>query len=147
MPCGIEDHAEEWFAVVALQVGAIRWPHHRVAEAIRGTLEFDRHQHAFVFIRAIEARSAAQNIAHHRLADERRQNFVHDDPLVMPRRELSRARKHRAGIGFAAGANEIDGAIVKQQKRRVQPGEDDVLVVARVGDERAPVLQARQIFE
>jgi hypothetical protein len=36
---------------------------------------------------------------------------------------------------------------VREQERGVQPGDDEVLVVARVGDDGGPVAGARQVLE
>ena len=36
-------------------------------------------------------------------------------------------------------ADEVDDAVVEAEERGVQPGDDQVLVVARVGDDRGPV--------
>jgi hypothetical protein len=44
-------------------------------------------------------------------------------------------------------AHVVDCAVVEEQERAVQSGDDQVLVVARVGDDRAAVRATRQVLE
>ena len=41
----------------------------------------------------------------------------------------------------------VDDAVVEQQERGVEPGDHQVLVVARVGDDRSPRGVTRQVLE
>jgi hypothetical protein len=43
--------------------------------------------------------------------------------------------------------HEIDGVVVKEEEPGVQPGDDQVLVVARIADGGAPVAAPRQVLE
>ena len=49
--------------------------------------------------------------------------------------------------GTAVGAQHVHDAVVKQQKRRLHAGDEQVLVVAGVGDDRRTVRRSRHIFE
>ena len=86
----------------------------------------------------IEAPAAAEHVVDHRLPDELRQELVQHEPLVMPRRQPARLREHtRRLLELLLVAHVVDRAVVEEQERALQPGDDQVLVVARVGDDRA----------
>ena len=87
----------------------------------------------------VEAAAVAQHVVDHRLADDLRQELVHDQPLVVPRREPARLREHVHRVAeLALLADVVDRVVVEEQERAVQPGDDQVLVVARIADDRGP---------
>ena len=71
-----------------------------------------------------------------------------DHPLVVPGREPARLREdvHRVGQ-LPLLADVIDRMVVEEQEGAVQPRDDQVLVVARIADDRASVRAARQVLE
>ena len=73
-----------------------------------------------------------------RLADDLRQELVHDEPLVVPGRQPPRlGEDRRRVVRCPLRAHVVDGVVVEEQERAVQAGDDQVLVVARVGDRSA----------
>src|SRR5437870_380076 len=68
----VEDEPEEWFAVVAGEVGAVGGADHRVAEAVGGALELDRDVRV-AFAWSVEAAAVAEDVVDDRLADEQGQ--------------------------------------------------------------------------
>ena len=79
--------------------------------------------------------AVAEDVVDQRLPDDLRQELVHDDPLPVvddraPGVEPDVARQ-------VVGPPEVHGPVVGQQERDLQAGDDEVLVVARVGDDRA----------
>ncbi len=131
---GIEDHPEEWIAVVAGQIGAVGGAHHAVPEAVRPGLELDRNE-AFAHSRLVEAAAVPQDVVHHRLSGDLRQELVDDEPVVVPRRQLPRLPKRRAAA-VAVFTRPIDRSVVKADERTLQAGDHQVLVVPRIGDDR-----------
>ena len=93
-------------------------------------------------------RPSLQNVVDQRLPDDLRQELVHDDPLVVPAHQALRFAEDlvRAPATIARG-DVVDRLVVEHQERRVQTGKDDVLVVARIAEDRRAVRSARQIFE
>jgi hypothetical protein len=41
----------------------------------------------------------------------------------------------------------VDRSVVEEDESAVQPGDDQVLVIARIGNDRGAVRQARQVLE
>ncbi len=141
---GVEDHPEEGVAVVALEIGAVRRPHHAVTEPIRRRLELHGNE-AFAHARPVEKAAVPQHVVHRRLPDDQRQVRVEDDPMVVPCRQL--APLLESGVGVAVDARPIDRVVVEEDERALEAGDHQVLVVARVGDDRRVVRVSRQILE
>ena len=73
---------------------------------------------------------------------------MHDQPVVVPGREPARLREHVHRVAQAPLlADVVDRVVVEEQERAMQPGDDHVLVVARIADDRGAVGAARQILE
>ena len=116
-----------------------------MAKAVRGALELDRHERD---ARPVEAAAVVHDPVGQRLADEQRQELVDDHPLVVPACQPLRPLEHFIVVGAAvARLHIVDRGVVEQQERGVQPGEHQVLVVARVADDRHAFGIARQILE
>jgi hypothetical protein len=58
-----------------------------VPEPVAGALELDGNE-LLTGGRAVEPAAVPQDVVHHRLPDELRQELVQDDPLVVPANEL-----------------------------------------------------------
>ena len=71
---------------------------------------------------------------------------MHDHPLVVPGREPAR-RVEDLGCGRPFGPQFIDGPVMEKQEGRVHTGEDDVLVVPRVPQQRPARGVTRNILE
>src|SRR5512132_4009685 len=85
LPGGIEDHFEEGMAIVACEVGAIRRTDHAVPKAI-DDLKLDGDERLAVLGR-VEAAPVGQDVVHHRLPDDVRQELLEDQPMVVVRGE------------------------------------------------------------
>jgi hypothetical protein len=81
-----------------------------------------------------------------RLPDELRQELVHDEPLVMPGQRAA-GRCEPLIDRHPLGGELVDDPVVGEDHRALDPGDDDVLVVARVGDDGLPVGVAGQVLE
>ncbi len=144
LPRGVEDHREERLAVVAGQVRAVGRPHHGMAEAIGGAIELDRHERD---LRAVVLAAAVQDFLRQLPADEERQELVNDHPVVMQSGEPACLFEDLFRVHARVALVEvIDGLVVEEQESGVQAGDDDVLVVARVDDDRRVVALARQVL-
>jgi hypothetical protein len=73
---------------------------------------------------------------------------VQHEPVVVPGREPARVGKC-SQPGVAALVRQVDGTIVEEDERAVEPGDHQVLVVARIRDDcRArPVVRSWQVLE
>jgi hypothetical protein len=131
---GVEDHPEEGSAVVSLQVGSVGRPDHAVPEAVRRALELHRHRR-LAPLGLVKAGTVAQNVVDHRLPDEQRQELVQDHPLVVPGGELP-SRGEGVLRRLLLGSHVVDRVVVEQDERAVQPGDHQILVVARIRDDR-----------
>jgi hypothetical protein len=65
----------------------------------------------------------------------------------MPRRQSPRLIEDARGVGLAARADAVDGLVVERHDGRGETGDHQILVVARIHDDRAPGSGARQILE
>ena len=143
----VEDQREEGLPVVALHVRPVRRPHHAVPEAVGGALEL----HGDLRLAdgwCVEGAPVREHVVDQRLTDEQRQELVHDHPLVVPAREGARLLEHRRGRTRRWNAlHVVDGVVVEQQERGVQPRDDDVLVIATVADDRGVAGVAREVLE
>ena len=98
--------------------------------------------------RTIDAPAVSEDVVDERLPDDLRQELVHDDPLVVPAHQALRfAEDLVRAPATIARSDVVDCFVVEHQERRVQTGKDDVLVVARIAEDRRAVRRARQIFE
>ena len=130
-----ENHAEEGTAVgVPLQVGPIRRPHHAMPEPVCGSLELHGHE-ALPHARLVETTTVLQDVVHHRLADEQRQELLQQHPVVVPGRQLPRLLE-RCGPCVTVVAGPVDRLVVEEHEGTVQTRDHHVLVVARIGDDR-----------
>ena len=144
---GVEDEGEERLAGVAGEVRAVRRPHHAVAHAIGRRLELDRDER-LAAARLVDAPAPSEHVVEEPPADDLRQELVQDQPVVVPGRQPARLREDRHRVARPALRTDVvDGAVVEEQERAVEPGEDQVLVVARVADDRGAVGAARQVLE
>jgi hypothetical protein len=55
---------------------------------------------------------------------------VHEHPLVVPRRQPARAAEQLVVAVAPIARQEVDGAVVEEQERRVEARDDQILVVA-----------------
>jgi hypothetical protein len=141
----VEGHREEWSAGVSGEVRAVRRAHHAVTEAVRRTLELDRDER--VAVREVEPAACGQDRVDPALANEEWQELVEDQPVVVPRQQPPGAGEYLVGVGVPLAAHLVDGVVVEEQERRVQAGDDQVLVVSRITDDRGVVRRPRQILE
>jgi hypothetical protein len=121
-------------------VELILGPDHRVAEAVRRRREFERHERLVLGVVEFELRRVGddigpsgkmrQHLGQHRGRDDRWQIVVEHDPLIVPA-----DRRLRGGEIAELGGE----AVVKAQEQPLELRDDDVLVVARVADDRALV--------
>ena len=131
-----EQQLEAAEAVVEDLVPVVGGADHRVAEAERGDAELDRHRRDVGRRRADLEHLAAlvEDVVDRARAADPRQVVGADHPLVVlgdelaGRRELLRGR-HR-------GRQRVEHAVVEADHRQVGLGDREVLVVARVGDDR-----------
>ena len=71
---------------------------------------------------------------------------MRDDPLVVPAHEpLCLPQEVRGGPPGLVGGEVVDDPVVKLDEEQVQLRDDEVLVVARVAEQRAALLVARQV--
>ena len=118
-----------------------------MAEAVGSALELDRHER-LAQRWLVEAPAVPEDVVDQRLTDEERQELVEHQPVVMPRRQAARLPEHLLiGVVRIGGAYRVDRAVVEEQERRLQPGDDHALVVAGVGDDRGAVGHARHVLE
>ena len=143
----IEDEPEERLPVVAREVRPIRRTHHAVPHPVGAGLELDGHE-CLARCRLVEAPPAPEDVVDHALADDLRQELVHDEPLVVPRGQPARLGEDRRRVAqVALGPHVVDRVVVEEQERAVQPGDHQVLVVSRVGDHGRVVGAPRQVLE
>ena len=73
---------------------------------------------------------------------------MQDHPLVMPCGELASLAEHLAWRrSMVVLLNEIHGLVMEEEEGSMEAGDHQVLIVARVGNEGAPVRAAGQVFE
>ncbi len=70
---------------------------------------------------------------------------MHHDPLVVPARDPLRLLEQRHALELLVLARAIDDLVVEADEQQLQLRDDDVLVVARVADQRAALLVAGQV--
>src|SRR5262245_44728032 len=75
-----------------------------------------------------ELRAIAQDVIDHVVPDKQWQKFVDDHPLVMPRRQQTRAEEHFGGPRVAIRTHKVYTPIMELQERCMQPSDHDVLV-------------------
>ena len=71
-----------------------------------------------------------------------------DDPLVVPAHDLARLARSSSSLverSRSVVAELVDDLVVKADEQQVQLRDDEVLVVAGVADQRAPLRVARQV--
>ncbi len=133
---------------------------YRMTEPIRSHTELDRHERLLAKLVEEKARLRPrdrhrrrreipfrrENILYDVLSDEARQVVVHDDPLVVPADKALRMLE-LVGRGPVREVRDhrVDDSVVKTQEHRLQLRDDDILVVARVSDDRALGRDALQI--
>ena len=146
---GIEDEPEERLAVVTREIGAIRRTHEAVPKAVRRALEL--HRDALLSdTRPVEPSAPGEDVVDQRRTDDGRQKLVDDDPLVVPGGDLSRLRIDSAAtVSWPAVvvAQPVDDAVVEFHDGRMEPGEHEVFVVARIAEDGRARGGARQILE
>jgi hypothetical protein len=116
-----------------------------VADAV-GHLELDGDERV-IAPRAVEARTFRQHAVDQGLAHDLWQELVQHNPLVVPGQQAPRLgeRPLRVDLGLRL-AHGVDERVVGQQHRGLQPGDNDVLVVPGIGDDRAPGRIPRQVL-
>jgi hypothetical protein len=105
-----------------------------VTEPVGSDAELDRHEG---FAREAE-RHVGQRLAHRLGADRAGEEFVDHDPLVVPPHDPLRLFEARNAVRAASGLRRVD-LVVELQHQQVKLRDDDVLVVARIADQRAPL--------
>src|SRR5882672_3117397 len=111
----------------------------------RGALELDRHER---HVRPVELAPTVEDFLRQLSADEERQELVNDHPVVMLGGEPTCLFEHLFSVhARAVPAHVIDRLVVEQEERGMQAGDDDVLVVAGIDDDRGVVARARQVLE
>jgi hypothetical protein len=128
-------------------------PDHAVAEAIRRSRELDGHERSRlpfeeseVHRRPRAADARCQDRVRHPRADDLRQEVVHHDPLVVPAHQF--LRRGEGLVALERGVpieHAIDDPVVKVDEQQLQLRDNDVLVVARVADERTLLPVAGQV--
>jgi hypothetical protein len=115
-----------------------------VAEAISRALELDRDV-VLPRGRVVEA-ALGEELVHALLSDDLGQELVNDDPLVVVGHNLPRLREDSVGAAARVPrANQVDYAVVELEERGLQAADDDVLIVARVTDDRSSVRVVRVV--
>lgn len=117
--------------------------HHAVAEAVRGARELDGDER-------FPLRGVADALIRVTCGDVRtddpRQEVVDDGPLVVPADDpLCLAEELTAGETCALLTDMLDDLVVEAYEQQVQLRDDQVLVVARIADQRDLVVVSRQI--
>ena len=125
---GVEDEAEELAAAQAGEVRPVGGTHHAVAEPVRGGLELHGDER-LADGRRVEAPSLAEDRVHRRLSDEQRQELVHDHPVVVPRRELTRLRERLRVTEGPCDRTTSTAWLWNKMNAALQPRDDDVFVV------------------
>jgi hypothetical protein len=121
---------------------------HRVPEAVGGHRELDGHQrkavvagqagHGRVLGHGRPGGEVREDVLHGGRVDQRREEVIDHDPLVVPAHQVANGRE--VGVGHRS-----DDGVVEAQHRGLQLGDDAVLVVAGVADEGASVGAARHV--
>ena len=138
-----EQVGEEGAPLLAREVRDVAWPHLAVAEPVGGDRELDRDERRVT--PAVEPTPATQDVLDEVLADDRGQELMHDDPLVMPAHEPLGTVKDAVGVGHALGRDRLYDFVVELQQREVQLRDDQVLIVSRVADQCGVLAVARQV--
>ena len=134
-------------------VEVVARPDHRVPEAVGGHGELHRHERvagprkeAQVGHRPARGRVGLEDVVHHRRARDAGQEVLDHHPLVVPRDQPPRLLEQRRTGHPRVRLDPIDHPVVELDHRQVQLGDDDVLVVARVADQRPSLLVSGQIL-
>ena len=110
-------------------------------------LELDRHRRE-THVRPVRAPAAGEHVIDHRRADEQRQEFVQDQPVVVPEHETLRLREDLLWIHQAERlTGVVDRSVVEEDERAVQPRDHEVLIGARVRHDRLQVRVAGKVLE
>lgn len=105
-----------------------------MAVAVRSDRELDRDERLAAPVVEPAAGPLAGppvDVVDHFLPDDQRQELVHNDPLIVPPDELLRALEQPR-----ATPELVDHRVVELQERELELRDDQVLVVARVSDQR-----------
>ena len=133
-------------AVVEDAVPVVGVAHHAVAQAVGGHRELDRHGGRLARHRVHLDHLAPRG--EHGVDDGRvhdaRQEVVPDHPLVVAHHLLARGRE-QVGRRHPLRRERVDHPVVEADERGMGLGDDQVLVVARVRDQRLPVRLAREV--
>ncbi len=135
------EHVEQGPGVVREPpVPVVRRAHHAVPEAEPRDRELDRHGRYVgrQRVRLDQLAPVGEHVVEDVLLDDPRQEVVPDQPLVVQRHRLAcppelLPGRHRRG-------QPVDDPVVEPDHGEVGLGDDQVLVVARVGDQRRPLL-------
>ena len=146
-----EQQVQRARAVVEARVPVVGGADHRVPEPVGGDRELDRHGRDVGRRRADLERLApvAEHVVERRRPADARQEVMAQHPLVVLGDELARLRE--ALCRRQRGGEAVDDAVVEADERQVGLRDHEVLVVARVGDDRPPLglgvgaLAARQV--
>jgi hypothetical protein len=119
-----------------------------VAEAIRRARELDRDERPVARLEELELGLAGrrQRLGGELVADDLRQEVADQDPLVVRRDDPAGLREERRALQPRLLAGDVlDHVVVEADHRVVQLRDDDVLVVARVADDRPALRVALQV--
>jgi hypothetical protein len=89
----------------------------------------------------------AKHAIDHVLADDLWQELGDDQPVVVPGRQAPRRLEHLGRAAEPFAAHVVDRAVVEGGEGAMQPRDDQVLVVARVADDRRAVRPTREVLE
>ncbi len=132
----LEQQVERAGAVVEVLVPVVGGAHHAVAEPVGGDRELDRHRRHLGRRRADLEQLAAvrEDVVHDRLVDDAGQEVGADHPLVVLA-DLAPGAGELLRLGRRRRQRVAD-AVVEADERQVGLRDDEVLVVARLRDER-----------
>ncbi len=154
----VEDECKEGRASVRTEIEPVAGTHLRMSEAVGRDRELDGDQRLFVripeqailapIVHPVEAESVAEDVVDAVLPDRQREEFVEDDPLIVPAdltlRLLEDSVCGFVGIG-GVRAQPIDHGVVKLQHGQMKLTDEHVFVVAAVCDDGVVICIARQI--
>jgi len=123
-------------------VEAVLLAHHAVTEAKGCSRKFDRHVGRGSEL--IELAPVPEDRGHDSLLGQPLQEVVQNNPLIVPGHDAACLRKRRfRGSGPVRQLG--DDLVVKFQEGKMSLRHDEVLIIAMVTDERAPLAVPRQI--
>lgn len=94
----------------------------------------------------VESPAVPQHILHHRLAAGERQELVQDHPLIMPAHDALRLGERLAKVGeLQLPGDVVDDRVVEAQEAEMQLRDDQVLVIARIADQRHRLTVPRHV--